>query len=83
MEQGCVCVLNCERVQEVLCSEMVPEMCSEKVPEMCSKKVLFGKGQRKGCVRKGTKEGMRSLRDAGGNVQRNVEKSVRKCVSRR
>ena len=49
-----VCVLNCERVQEVLCSEKVPEMCSEKVL--------------KECVRKGTKEGVCLERDKGRDV---------------
>ena len=42
---------------------------------------VFGKGQRKECVRKGTKEGMCSLSDVGRNVQSKGGKSVRKCVS--
>jgi len=52
---------------------------------MCSERDkgrnVFGKGQRKECVRKGTKEGGCSLSDAGGNVQSKGGKSVRKCVS--
>ena len=65
-----VCVFNCERVQEVLQAKQ--GMCSERD----ERRKVFGKGQRKG-----TQEGMCSLSDAGGNVQRNRGKSVRKYVS--
>jgi len=72
-----VCVCLRASVQEVLQAKQ--GMCSRKGTEegMCSQ----GKGQRKECVWKGTQEGMCSLSDAGGNVQRNGGKSVRKYMS--
>jgi hypothetical protein len=73
-----------ERVCVCLRATECRKFCRPKarnVFEKGRKKECVLKGQRKECVWKGTQEEMCSLSDAGGNVQRNGGKSVRKYMS--